>query len=171
MAGKWWQSSASEEWYTPTEIIGVARRALGGIDLDPASCVLAQQTVGAASYFTRDDDGLTRPWHGRVWLNPPFGRPIASWTQKLRTEYVAGRVTQAIALVPARVDTRWYRELDDVVALTCHLNGRLKFIGATNSAPFPTALFYLGKNASKFRRVFGALPPGTSAAERGLIPP
>ncbi len=53
----------SNEWYTPSYIIEAARQVLGSIDLDPASCALANQTVKAAKYFTVDDDGLAQSWN------------------------------------------------------------------------------------------------------------
>lgn len=42
-------SSRSEEYYTPAPIVEAAREVLGGIDLDPASCDMAQETVRAIS--------------------------------------------------------------------------------------------------------------------------
>lgn len=69
--------SETNEQYTPAEIIEAARELMGAIDLDPASCPMAQETVkaevwyGAASPF--GTDGLAEPAAGRVWLNPPGG--------------------------------------------------------------------------------------------------
>jgi len=63
----------TNEWYTPPDLIGKARRVLGGFDLDPASCAEADATVQAARYLTEADDGLAHQWHGRIWLNPPYG--------------------------------------------------------------------------------------------------
>ena len=67
---------------------------LGEIDLDPASNAIAQQTVRASNYFTRDDDALAKPWEGRVWLNPPYAQPLINqFVQKLVGEFAAGRVS------------------------------------------------------------------------------
>lgn len=66
-------SSESAEWFTPPEIIEAARVTMGGIDLDPASSVVANRTVGAAAYFDVAHNGFKRAWNGRVFLNPPGG--------------------------------------------------------------------------------------------------
>ncbi len=66
-------STASNEHYTPSLLVEPARYTLGEIDLDPASCELANQTVRAKQIFTRDDNGFQRDWHGRVFHNPPGG--------------------------------------------------------------------------------------------------
>jgi hypothetical protein len=64
------------EWYTPAAILEAARKALGAIDLDPASSDIAQALVQARAFFTAEDDGLAQEWHGRVWLNPPYSRDL-----------------------------------------------------------------------------------------------
>lgn len=85
-------TSASEEHYTPADIIERARYVFGGtIDLDPAANYDANQTVKAARYYadphtsdplTRSDarcagyDGLVQSWvSSALWLNPPFSVP------------------------------------------------------------------------------------------------
>jgi hypothetical protein len=79
------------ERYTPGIYIDLAREVLGAIDLDPATCAQAQQTVRAARFFTEQGDGLQQEWYGRVWLNPPYHRQLApAFIAKLNEEYVAG---------------------------------------------------------------------------------
>jgi hypothetical protein len=67
-------SSESNEWYTPAKFVNAARKLMGDIDLDPASSEAANKAVKAGKIFTIDDDGLSKKWKGRVWLNPPYGR-------------------------------------------------------------------------------------------------
>ena len=97
------------ERYTPTEYVEAARRVLGEIKLDPATSEEAQKTVKATDYFTEKDDGLTREWDGKVFLNPPYHRDLApKFIDKLIAEINAGRVTAAIMLTNNCTDTEWF---------------------------------------------------------------
>ena len=108
----------------------------------------------ALVHFTREDDGLSRPWSGRVYLNPPYGKGIGPWIEKVREEHEAGRVTAAVVLVKAATDTRWFRVLSERYP-RCEVAGRLRFSGCKDPAPFPSVLFYLGDEVQRFAGVFG----------------
>ena len=90
-------------------------------------------------------------------MNPPYGREIGDWVNKLTEAFVSGDVTEAIALVPGRIDTEWYRKLTRYARLVCHISGRLTFIGNNDPAPFPSVVAYLGDNDAGFYEVFGGL--------------
>lgn len=63
----------SVEWFTPEYILSCVRAFYGGgIDLDVASCYAANEHVKAAEYYS--DSGELKPWHGKVWCNPPYSR-------------------------------------------------------------------------------------------------
>jgi hypothetical protein len=150
-------SSDSPEHYTPQVIIDATVDCLGAIDLDPCSNSHDHPTIPAQRHFTIGDDGLAQEWYGRVYMNPPYGRAISAWVEKLDHEHTAHRVIEAIALVPARTDTQWWQVLRDYAV--CFIEGRLKFSGDGNdeSAPFPSAVFYLGDNIGKFYYSFSHL--------------
>lgn len=152
-------SSDSEEWYTPADIVERVIQVLTGIDLDPCSNSQEAPNVPAALHFSKAEDGLTREWNGKVWMNPPYGRSIGQWIGKLVSEYEAGRVTEAIALVPARTDTAWFAALRDFPR--CFVQGRITFLKPDGSkadpAPFPSALVYLGPDIDQFAKVFADL--------------
>jgi hypothetical protein len=94
-------SSQTDQWFTPSHIIELAREVLGTISLDPASSERANQIVQATWYCTAAQDGLAQTWHGSVYLNPPGGKrgnqSLAGlfWT-KLMQERELGLVDHAI---------------------------------------------------------------------------
>lgn len=89
----------NDEWLTPPEIL----RALGEFDLDPCAPVVRPWET-AKQHYTAQDDGLSLPWFGRVWCNPPFGREAVKWLRRMR-EHGNG-----VALIPARTETAMFYE-------------------------------------------------------------
>lgn len=146
----------SDEWYTPGWVIEAARRVMGEIDLDPASCELAQEVVGAGLYWTKRQDGCRTAWWGRVWLNPPYSAPGA-FVEKLIEEYTHGNVKQAVVLLNNSTETRWFQRLLMRFPV-CFFNQRLAFwrhdhaeVGARQGQ----AVFYLGSEVDRFVSEFG----------------
>lgn len=153
-------NSGENEWYTPVQLIEAAREVMGGIDLDPASCETAQANVKARRFYTIDDDGLSKKWTGRVWLNPPYSKDlIALFAGKVVSE--CRRFEQAVVLVNNATDTAWFHELAGVASAICFLRGRVRFLDRTgkpaNTPVQGQAVIYLGENIKAFNRVFGAL--------------
>lgn len=146
-------SSKSSEHLTPPHIVRMVFDVLGGIDLDPSAD--ETKTIPAVIHYTITEDGLTHPWMRKVYMNPPYGRDIPLWVSKLVGEYEFGNCSEAIALLPARVDTKWWGSLSDYP--TCFIRGRLHFSGSPNAAPFPSAVVYLGQNMELFSTVFSSV--------------
>lgn len=146
------------EWFTPAEYVDRARRVLGEIDLDPASCETAQETVKAWEYFTKGNDGLTQEWRGRVWLNPPYSQPeIAQFVDKLIAEVDSGRVSSAILLTNSATDTAWFHKAMNASSAFCLTRGRIKFVSPHNEGTQPTmgqTFFYFGENHDLFAAEF-----------------
>jgi ParB family chromosome partitioning protein len=143
------------ERYTPGKYIELARTVMGTIDLDPASCDVAQNIVRATRFFTAQDDGLTKEWYGNIWLNPPYHRDLGPrFVRKLLTELAFGRVTQAVMLTNNSTDTDWFREAVSVCQAVCFTKGRINFLESDGVTElFPTqgqTLFYYGTEVERF---------------------
>lgn len=148
-------ASTTPEHYTPREIIDAVLDCLGDIVLDPCSNSHDDPNVPALFHYTQEDNGLAQAWIGSVYMNPPYGREIGDWVEKLRSEHESGNVPAAIALVPARPDTKWWQRLRDYPV--CFITGRLVFGGNEEAAPFPSAVFYLGDDWGLFYSSFANL--------------
>jgi len=147
-------TSATPEWYTPQHIIDRVLRVFGEISLDPCSNSANEEeaNVPAENYYTAATDGLSQPWHGRVYMNPPYGDEIPQWVDRMVQAFEGEEVDEAIALLPARTDTNWFRPLGNYVL--AFIRGRLKFSGSENSAPFPSVVIYLGPDKQGFIDAF-----------------
>lgn len=80
-------SKATDEWYTPKELI----TSLGEFDLDPCAPVEPLWPT-AKVMFNKNDDGLKQQWNGRVWLNPPYSRPLIENFLRRMAEHNNGMV-------------------------------------------------------------------------------
>ena len=89
----------NDEWLTPPHVL----EAFGPFDLDPCAPI-ERPWPTAARHLTIADDGLSQPWEGRVWLNPPYGAEAGKWLARL-AEHGNG-----IALIFARTETRTFFE-------------------------------------------------------------
>jgi DNA N-6-adenine-methyltransferase Dam len=151
------KSSDSPEWYTPGHIIDRVVAVFDHIDLDPCSHADAQRDLGARHYYTEAEDGLAQPWHGNVYMNPPYGDAIVPWIPRMVDAYTSGEISAAIALLPGRTDTAWFQPLFSYPI--CFVRGRLKFSNAKFPAPFPSVIVYLGADTRSFRDWFHDIGP------------
>jgi hypothetical protein len=91
------QRALTIEWLTPPEILA----ALGPFDLDPCAPVKRPWDM-AKQHYTIQDNGLLKAWHGRVWLNPPYGAETGKWLARLADH------NNGIALIFARTETKMF---------------------------------------------------------------
>ena len=151
-------SSESGEWLTPQVIIDKVLEVFSAeIDLDPAAEDITHArdlffNVPAIEHYSKELNGLAQPWNGRVYLNPPYGKVIIVWVEKMIAEYENGNMTEGIALLPARTDTKWFHLLNRFPR--CFIRGRLRFSGHENGAPFPSMVVYFGEDQERFAEAF-----------------
>lgn len=124
-------SSKSDDWSTPKEIYDFFK-GLGFFD----PCPLKSEI-----------DGLSIFWGDRNFVNPPYSN-IDGFVKKAIYEALECGCS-SVLLVPARTDTRWFKDLYEFGCSFLFVNGRLKFGGSMNSAPFPSVFIFV--NFDKFK--------------------
>lgn len=157
-------SNESCEWWTPEVYIKAARKVLGGIDLDPASCAAANETVRAERYYDKTIDGLAQQWVGRVWLNcprckhDPKSRSHAQWIGHLLAEFEAKRCTAAVTIVNVATGDPWFQPLWKHAM--CFCSHRIKHIdgdssGSGRDRPTHSSVFVgIGVDEERWAAVF-----------------
>ena len=128
-------TSKTDEWATPQWLFdGISDHYNFVLDV----CATKENTK-CNKYYTKEQDGLSKYWNHTVgwkWMNPPYGREIGKWVQKASVE------RKVVALLPARVDTKWFHEYiyDKPDTVVTFVKGRVKFGDSKNSAPFPSMI-------------------------------
>jgi phage N-6-adenine-methyltransferase len=127
-------SSRRQDWATPQHLYDELTEEFR-FTLDPCA---TRDNAKCERYFTPDDDGLSQDWaKHRVWCNPPYNELYA----RLRKgDESSRRGALVVFLIPARTDTRAWHEHVMHASEIRFIQGRLTFAGATNTAPFPSAI-------------------------------
>ena len=136
-------------WLTPPYLL----EALGPFDLDP--CGFPGHHT-ANRVICLPEDGLSAEWNGRVWLNPPYGKGVLPWLEKLK------RHGDGIALVFARTDAAWFQAIAPDADAICFIRARVKFLNDQFERKYqpsaPSILIAFGKgNADSLRKVQGVI--------------
>lgn len=133
----------SDDWYTPREIF-VALRLM--FDLDPCSPGL-NHWVPARQVYTKEDDGMQKPWHGLVFMNPPFGGRYGHlpWLSKFLDH------GNGIAIVRAYTSSSWWHDYMPRAEAILFPKGKTKFVrpdGSIGKAPgHGVAIVAMGEQA------------------------
>ena len=132
-------SSDSDEWATPDDFFAYCEERFGKFDLDPCA---SDENHKCDNYYTIEDDGLSKEWHGKVFVNPPYSQ-METWIKKA---YEESRRSDTIVyfLCPARTDTKWFHNFALKAKELYFIKGRLKFKRPDKDkavgAPFPSML-------------------------------
>src|SRR5262249_44020432 len=94
-------SSSRDDYHTPWPLFQRLEAKYGPFDLDAAAL---PENAKVARFFTPADDGLSQPFYGRVFLNPPYGNQIGRWVAKARHEAHILRRAMVVCLLPGRSD-------------------------------------------------------------------
>lgn len=131
-----------DAWLTPPVQI---LKPLGLFKVDPCSPIDRPWDT-AEQHYTIVDNGLIKPWHGRVWLNPPYGGPdiVGPWMRRM-VEHGHGT-----ALIFARTETAlFFATVWRAATAVLFIEGRLHFHhGARTYVPRLSKWFEIGERAA-----------------------
>jgi len=155
-------SDRDRDFYgTPGVWIERCRKVMGGIELDPASCLEAnERVVKAARFFDEEDDALKQSWKcDTLFLNPPYSRTLTKqFASKFRNEWEAGQIRQAIVLVNNMTETGAFDMFSRCAAAHAYPRRRIQFIGVEGRSKTQNTraqtFFYCGPRWKRFRNVF-----------------
>ncbi len=135
MLNKGLYSSNKADWSTPQELFDSLDREFFFI-LDACA---NEENSKCTCFYDEEQDGLSKPWVGTVWMNPPYGRGIDKWVEKAYTESRKEGCI-CVCLLPVRSDTRWWHRFVMRSSEIRLLTRRLSFEHSNNKAPFPAAI-------------------------------
>jgi len=143
-------ASDKQDWETPDWLFNRLNLEFS-FDLDVCA---TKENAKIQNYLDENQDSLASMWFGTCWMNPPYGREIGKWTFRAMQQAMKGNA-EVVCLLPARTDTGWWWNTARHGEVR-FLKGRLKFKGAENSAPFPSAIVVfrrymeLGQGTTKY---------------------
>lgn len=71
-------SSKTDMWATPQYFFDELNNEFG-FEIDVCA---TDENAKCGTYYTKEQDGLSMPWSGTCWCNPPYGREIGKWVAK-----------------------------------------------------------------------------------------
>ena len=139
----------SDDYYTPAYIF---EKMDLSFDLDVASPPGGIDYIPAAQFFSQVDDGLSKEWSGRVWMNPPFSN-VKIWIAKFIQH------GNGVALITMS-KSKWFESVWNSDIAIVALPPSLKFftpVGSMETIFMPVVMIAIGddnvKAISKLGRV------------------
>ncbi len=150
-------STGNDDWQTPPEVFDPLMAAFG-FTVDVAAGPGNHRLPRWFGEGGEQPCGLAADWRGEVcWMNPPYSRKLQPrFVEKAAVNAALNRVV-TVALLPARTDTiafhDWIWDRNEHkpypwVRSVRFLRGRVRFVGAPSSAPFPSMIVVFGLSSS-----------------------
>jgi len=117
------QSAVTTSWYTPPSIFELLNL---NFDLDVCAPQGGVPWIPAKNHYSLPQDGLTLPWDGLVWCNPPYGKETPKWLHQMNEH------RNGVALVMSRTDTKWFHNYLSKADCLLFLKGRIQFVDGLN---------------------------------------
>lgn len=152
--------TGSDTWSTPRWLFERIQQELEiTFDLDAAA---SDENALCAMYFTESPSGGALAKNARwiadhVWCNPPYSM-LKQFIRKAEVELMDKHCESVTFLILARTDTVAFHEASKLASAIYFLKGRVKFVGATSGAPFPSCVVHMTaptnpRNPVRYREV------------------
>lgn len=154
------------KWWAHPDLVEAIHTAFDVVDLDPCTSLDANAQINATDIYTIVDNGLIRPWYGKMWVNPPFST-CSLWAERIQMEWTAGRIDELLFHCTSRglnnKSLQWIRENADATIIC---NGRLPHwdghhFGLT-SPHYGNVITYFGPNVRRVYQAFKNIGGRTS---------
>ena len=146
------------DWYTPDEYLSSVRLALGEIDFDPYSDIVANATVQANFFRTKDCDQGAWPKAKTVFMNPPYSRGLVDKAVNEFLHELRKQQFSAIVLTNNATETKWFQALLLYANAVCLTDHRIAFYSVDGKAVSGNtrgqAFFYFGNDFTRFYTAF-----------------
>ena len=113
------QEAITTDWLTPKWIFDALNLKF---DLDPAAPIGGVSWIPAKRHYSAVENGLKKPWKGRVYLNPPYGEQLPLWLKRMHEH------RDGIALLFSRTDCKWFYDYVTKADAILFIKGRIKFV-------------------------------------------
>lgn len=150
------QDLKNDENYTPYYIVEPFRDLVKGFDLDPFSCLQANQIIQAKTYWTKADDAFSKDWtqYQNKWVNPPYSKGNIERAVEMVLSYA--HIGHSFLLTNSNTSSNWYLDAQNYCVAYLTFNHRIPFVNPKNdrqnkdtgNAKSQT-LFYFGKFSAK----------------------
>jgi len=127
------ETRTSDDYWTPKWIFDALKLTF---DLDVACPPEGPMHTPCNAYYTQAENGLTSPWHGRVFMNPPYSN-CSPWVNKWLDH---GNGIAIVCVSKSKWADRLWMESDGIVLL----KQNMKFV--QGSIPWPTLIAAIGKD-------------------------
>ena len=133
--------SDSIEYSTPNKLF-IPLRDEFNLKLDVCASLLNHKLE---SFYTKEDDALSKDWIGNCWMNPPFNKELKKWVIKAYQESKKHSGTK-VCLIPVRSNTVWWRNvcLESEIRF---INGEVNFNDEPRGLWLPMCIIIFGDMA------------------------
>lgn len=162
-----------DENYTPNYFFVPCKKFLKGFDLDPFSCELANQTITAETFWSKENDALIQDWtrFKRKWVNPPYSSGLIGKAIAKTLEY--SHIGETLLLVNTSSSAKWFQACMEKCAAYLHPSKRINFnspFRSSKSNRYDQTLFYFGDRPLEFAEALSNLGNAVQPIRKLCLP-